>query len=75
MVELQAFLTLVGNITCAIAAYRIAASNGWTFGELNPFRKGGSLETIVINEVAALPFNVVAAQDSELLLAAKSITL
>ncbi len=75
VVELQAFLTLVGNITCAIAAYRIAASNGWTFGELNPFRKGDSPETIAIDEVAALPYNVVVAQDSELLLAAKLITL
>jgi len=75
VVELQAFLTLMGNITVAIAAYRIAASNGWTFGELNPFRKGDSPEVIAIDEVAAVPYNVVAAQDSELLLAAKLITL
>ena len=75
VVELQAFLTLVGNITCAIAAYRIAASNGWTVGELNPLKKGDSPESLAIDEVAALPYNVVAVQDSELLLAAKLIIL
>lgn len=30
VVTLQAFTTLLGNITCMIAAYRIAKSNGWS---------------------------------------------
>ncbi|KAL3923922.1 MAG: hypothetical protein SGPRY_004071 [Prymnesium sp.] len=38
LVELQALLTLVGNTTLAIAALRIALSNGWTIAQLNPFR-------------------------------------
>eukprot|EP00569_Conticribra_weissflogii_P005252 CAMPEP_0171328038 /NCGR_PEP_ID=MMETSP0878-20121228/401_1 /TAXON_ID=67004 /ORGANISM="Thalassiosira weissflogii, Strain CCMP1336" /LENGTH=555 /DNA_ID=CAMNT_0011827857 /DNA_START=30 /DNA_END=1697 /DNA_ORIENTATION=+ len=72
LVELQAFLTLLGNVTCAIAAYRIAISNGWTLKELNPFPKSDiSPEGIAIDEAAALPYNVVAATDSELVLAAK----
>jgi hypothetical protein len=36
---LQAALTLVGNTTCAIAACRLALSNGWTLSQLNPFDK------------------------------------
>ena len=40
LVSTQAGLTLLGNLTCAIAAYRIAVSNGWTVVELNPFKKG-----------------------------------
>jgi len=36
LVELQAFLTLLGNTTLAIAAFRIATSNGWAFADLNP---------------------------------------
>ena len=31
LVTVQAFLTFLGNVTCMIAAYRIARSNGWTF--------------------------------------------
>ncbi|KAL1511071.1 hypothetical protein AB1Y20_005894 [Prymnesium parvum] len=42
LVELQAFLTLLGNTTLAIAAIRIALSNGWTLSELNPFDKSKS---------------------------------
>lgn len=45
LVPLQAFLTCVGNITAAVAAYRIAVSNGWTAdwadrftGLLDPFQ-------------------------------------
>eukprot|EP00667_Euglena_gracilis_P009031 EG_transcript_9161 len=37
MVALQAGLTFLGNTTCAVAAYRLAASNGWTWRDLNPF--------------------------------------
>ena len=76
LVELQAFFTLLGNITVAIAAYRIAASNGWTLGELNPFPKSEvSPEGIAIDEAAALPYNVVETSESELLLAGKLAAL
>mmetsp|Transcript_6369 Transcript_6369/g.13955 ORF Transcript_6369/g.13955 Transcript_6369/m.13955 type:complete len:446 (-) Transcript_6369:69-1406(-) len=33
----QALCTCLGNATLMLAAYRIAASNGWTLDELNPF--------------------------------------
>lgn len=76
LVELQAFFTLLGNVTCAIAAYRIAISNGWTLKELNPFPKSEiSPEGIVVDEVAALPYNVVETKESELQLAAKLAAL
>lgn len=39
LVSMQAGFTLLGNITCMIAAFRIAQESGWTFGELNPFSK------------------------------------
>lgn len=76
LVELQAFFTLLGNVTVAIAAYRIAISNGWTLRELNPFPKSDvSPEGIAIDEAAAMPYNVVAAKESELQLAAKLVAL
>mmetsp|Transcript_9182 Transcript_9182/g.15197 ORF Transcript_9182/g.15197 Transcript_9182/m.15197 type:complete len:553 (+) Transcript_9182:54-1712(+) len=76
LVELQAFFTLLGNITVAIAAYRIAASNGWSFRELNPFPKSeASPEGIAIDEAMALPYNVVETSESELQLAAKLAAL
>jgi len=37
LVLLQAALTLAGNTTCAVAAARLASSNGWTPSMLNPF--------------------------------------
>lgn len=76
LVELQAFFTLLGNTTVAIAAYRIAISNGWTLRELNPLPKSEvSPEGIAIDEAATLPYNVVTAKESELQLAAKLISL
>lgn len=38
---MQAGLTLLGNTTVALAALLIALSNGWTLGELNPFKGKG----------------------------------
>lgn len=76
LVSLQAFLTLLGNTTVAIAAYRIAISNGWTLGELNPFPKSEvSPEGIAIDEASAVPYNVVAAKESDLQLVAKLAAL
>ena len=43
LVTLQAGLTALGNTTVAIAAFRLALSNGWTISELDPrklFSKG-----------------------------------
>jgi hypothetical protein len=76
LVELQAFFTLLGNLTVAIAAYRIAISNGWTLRELNPFPKSEvSPEGIAIDEAAALPYNVMTSSESELQLVAKLAAL
>lgn len=76
LVELQAFFTLLGNITCAFAAYRIAISNGWTLRELNPFPKSDvSPEGIAIDEAALLTYNVVASKETEAELAVKLIAL
>lgn len=36
LVTLQAGLTALGNLTLAIACWRLAVSNGWTVGELVP---------------------------------------
>lgn len=58
LVSLQAGLTLLGNITLAIAAYRLAISNGWTLGELNPFPKDETSPAgIRLDELAATPLN------------------
>jgi len=56
LVELQAFLTLLGNTTLAIAAIRIALSNGWTLSELNPFAEKaeaaeGTTGSVALNTV------------------------
>jgi hypothetical protein len=76
LVELQAFLTLLGNTTVALAAYRIATSNGWTLKELNPFPKGEvSPDGIALDEAAALPYATVAATESEAALFAKLTAL
>ena len=76
LVTTQAFFTLLGNITVAIAAYRIAISNGWTLRDLNPFPKSQvSPEGLAIDEAATMPYNVVAAKESDLVLAAKLIAL
>ena len=60
LVTMQAGFTCLGNITCAIAAYRIAKSNGWTFDELNPFPKSDTSPVgITADAVAAMPLQVV----------------
>ena len=49
LVTLQAGLTALGNTTVAIAAFRLALSNGWTIGELDPrklFSKGDDDEAV-----------------------------
>ena len=72
LVSTQAGLTLLGNITVAIAAYSIAVSNGWTLRELNPFSKTEtSPEGLAIDEAAAMPLQLTGAKESNVVLAAK----
>uniref|UniRef100_A0A7S2UC28 Uncharacterized protein n=1 Tax=Attheya septentrionalis TaxID=420275 RepID=A0A7S2UC28_9STRA len=76
LVESQAFLTLLGNLLVAIAAYRIAASNGWTLEELNPFPPSStSARGLAIDEAAAVPLAISPAKDSGAVLAAKLVGL
>jgi len=74
IVTTQAGLTLLGNLTLAIAAYRIAVSNGWTPSELNPLSssKGAtSPQGILIDNIAALPYETAPAEESAVDLIAK----
>lgn len=76
IVTTQAGLTCLGNITVAIAAYRIAVSNGWTPSELNPFPASStSPKGVIVEQNAALPLQLEEAKDSDAALAAKLATL
>jgi Protein of unknown function (DUF2499)/Protein of unknown function (DUF3593) len=67
LVTSQAGLTLLGNITLMIAAFRIAASNGWTLNELNPLpRPPTSPIGLVADGIAAMPLEVRNPQDMNL---------
>jgi hypothetical protein len=60
LVTSQAGLTLLGNLTCMIAAYRLARANGWTVQELLP-QFGTNAATnpakLVANGLALKPYN------------------
>ena len=73
LVTTQAGLTLLGNLTLAIAAYRIAVSNGWTLSELNPFSSNDPTSTqgILVDNIATLPYETTPAKDSVIELTAK----
>lgn len=72
LVSMQAGFTLLGNITCAIAAYRIARSNGWTLDELNPFPKSDTNPAgLMVDATAALPLIKKEPKESNLALAGK----
>jgi hypothetical protein len=76
VVDLQAFFTLLGNITVAIAAWRIAISNGWTLRELNPLpRSRVGPGDVVIDGLAATPYAVVRTTETDLQLAGKLLAL
>lgn len=76
LVTSQAGLTLLGNITCAIAAYRIAVSNGWTVSELNPFPTSKtSPKGIIVDNNAAMPLQLTEQTESDATLAAKLAAL
>lgn len=74
VVTTQAGLTLLGNITLMIAAIRIALSNGWTFQELNPFKKDEEGDVVISSDSSgALVLQEEA--ENELFLAGKLIFL
>ena len=76
LVTTQAGLTCLGNITVAIAAYRIAISNGWTLSELNPFPASStSPKGVIVEQNAALPLQLEEAKETDAALAAKLATL
>eukprot|EP00549_Striatella_unipunctata_P000975 CAMPEP_0118680340 /NCGR_PEP_ID=MMETSP0800-20121206/4308_1 /TAXON_ID=210618 ORGANISM="Striatella unipunctata, Strain CCMP2910" /NCGR_SAMPLE_ID=MMETSP0800 /ASSEMBLY_ACC=CAM_ASM_000638 /LENGTH=536 /DNA_ID=CAMNT_0006576473 /DNA_START=70 /DNA_END=1680 /DNA_ORIENTATION=+ len=76
LVTTQAGLTLLGNITLAIAAIRIALSNGWTLSELDPFPKAPTSPMgLQPDAIGALPLQTVAAADTDGKLAIKLTTL
>ena len=76
LVTSQAGLTLLGNITCAIAAYRIAISNGWTLSELNPLPASKTdPKGIIVENTAAMPLELVEQKDSDVAVAAKLAAL
>jgi len=76
LVSTQAGLTLLGNITLAIAAYRIAVSNGWSLEELNPLPASStSPKGIIVDETAAAPLLITEATESDGALAAKLAAL
>lgn len=72
LVTSQAGLTLLGNITLAIAAYRIAVSNGWSFSELNPLPASStSPKGIIVENTSATPLVLTAKTESDVALATK----
>jgi hypothetical protein len=72
VVSMQAGLTLLGNLTCAIAAFRIAQSNGWTLDEVNPFPKSATNPRgLVADGIAASPLTLAEPTESNQVLAAK----
>jgi hypothetical protein len=74
LVSMQAGFTLLGNITCMIAAYRIARSNGWNPDEVNPFpRSNSDPRGLVADGIAATPLSLVEPQESNQVLAAKVV--
>ena len=75
LVTMQAGFTLLGNLTCAIAAFRIAQSNGWTLGELNPFNKSDDEETGMIGTDGTATLAISEPTESNFVLVAKVATL
>jgi hypothetical protein len=76
LVTMQAAFTCLGNITCAIAAYRIALSNGWTLSEVSPFPPSNtSPQGLIVDAIAATPLASVEAKESKVVLALKIAAL
>jgi len=76
LVSMQAGLTLLGNLTCAIAAFRIARSNGWNLDEVNPFPKSSTEPRgLVADGIAAMPLTLREAEETNQVLVAKVVGL
>lgn len=76
LVSMQAGFTLLGNITCMIAAFRIAQSNGWNFDEVNPLpRSNSDPRGLVADGIAAMPLTLVEPSESNQILVAKVVGL
>lgn len=72
LVYMQAGFTLLGNITCMVAAYRIAVSNGWNLDEVNPFpRSNTDPRGLIADGIASTPLTLVEPQESNQVLATK----
>lgn len=76
LVTMQAGFTLLGNLTCAIAAYRIAVSNGWSFDEVNPLPKSSTNPRgLVADGIASMPLTLTEAEESDQILVAKVVAM
>jgi hypothetical protein len=76
LVTMQAAFTCLGNITCAIAAYRIAISNGWTLREINPLPQSNTSPLgLTVDAIAATPLATVQPKESNLVLGGKIAAL
>lgn len=76
LVTMQAGLTLLGNLTCAIAAFRIAQSNGWNLDEINPLPKSSTNPRgLVADGIAAMPLTLREPEETNQVLAAKVVGL
>jgi hypothetical protein len=76
LVTMQAGFTLLGNLTCAIAAFRIAQSNGWNLDEINPFPKSSTNPRgLVADGIAAMPLTLRKPEESNQVLALKVVGL
>lgn len=71
LVSMQAGFTLLGNLTCAIAAFRIAKANGWTLSEVNPFKSEDDTSGLVADGIAAEALVLREPAESNLVLASK----
>ena len=73
LVSMQAGFTLLGNLTCAIAAFRIARSNGWNLGEINPFKGEDDTSGLVADGIASEALVLREPVESNLVLATKVV--
>lgn len=72
IVTMQAGFTCLGNITCMIAAFRIAKESGWKLQEMNPFPKSDSDPTgLVADGIASTALVVREQEESDALLITK----
>jgi hypothetical protein len=76
LVSMQAGFTLLGNITCMIAAFRIAQASGWTVAEANPLPKSDNDQSgLVADGFASTALIVREPEESYALLISKVVGL